>query len=252
METLKKTFLAMANDLRVIFVKLADRIHNIQTLEYHPNPSKREKRTWDHENLCPYCQETRIVILSIISLKIDLKVLHPGPFKEIFVSQKVFLVSEIKYTGGVKIITTLLQREGIRDFEVKWRIKSPYRVYEKLEHRYQSQDIGSVSGFIGIWGPNQKCCWLLYGLGYRAQIYYTPLIKKIKDYIAVPKFNGYQSIHTTVLVNVSFPYWDTDQNPWNGRCCWIFRCSSSFCLCWKIFCESSLQQTEWIKDYKIL
>ena len=104
----------------------------------------------------------------------------------------------------MKIITTLLQREGIRDFEVKGRIKSPYRVYEKLEHRYQSQDIGTVMDLLAyrVITKSVADCYMVLGIIHK---YYTPLIKKIKDYIAVPKFNGYQSIHTTVLGMFRFP-----------------------------------------------
>jgi GTP pyrophosphokinase len=91
-----------------------------------------------------------------------------------------------------------LQKEGIVDFVVKGRIKSPYRVFEKLENRYQSQDIGNVMDLLAyrIITKTVADCYMVLGIIHK---HYTPLIKKIKDYIAVPKFNGYQSIHTTVL-----------------------------------------------------
>ncbi|MEI7563306.1 MAG: hypothetical protein WCJ39_06745 [bacterium] len=83
-------------------------------------------------------------------------------------------------------------------------MKSPYRVYEKLEHRYQSQDIGSVMDLLAyrVLTKSVADCYMVLGIIHK---YYTPLIKKIKDYIAVPKFNGYQSIHTTVLGMFRFP-----------------------------------------------
>jgi len=91
-----------------------------------------------------------------------------------------------------------LTKEGINDFEVKGRIKSPYRIFEKLEKRYHSEDIGSVMDLLAyrVVTKTVADCYMVLGIIHK---YYTPLIKKIKDYIAVSKFNGYQSIHTTVL-----------------------------------------------------
>ncbi|HCB52201.1 TPA: hypothetical protein DEP21_06655 [Patescibacteria group bacterium] len=98
----------------------------------------------------------------------------------------------------------MLKKEGVEDFMVKGRIKSPYRVYEKLEKKYHTEDIGEVMDLLAFRVVTKSIadCYMILGIIHK---YYTPLIKKIKDYIAVPKSNGYQSIHTTVLGMFSFP-----------------------------------------------
>lgn len=92
----------------------------------------------------------------------------------------------------------------MRNFKVKGRIKSPYRVYEKLSKKYQDTDISTVMDLLAFRVITEDIgdCYTVLGIIHK---YYIPLIKKIKDYIAVPKFNGYKSIHTTVLGMYRFP-----------------------------------------------
>ncbi len=206
LETLKKTFLAMARDLRVIFVKLADRIHNIQTLQYHPNPAKRKNIA--NETLKIYVAIAKRLGLFYYQLYLEngsFKILDEESFTDIFGYLKKYFGEGEKYTEkGIAVITNLLQKEDIHDFVIKWRIKSPYRIFEKLEKRYKTTEIASVMDLMAyrIITKTVSDCYMVLGIIHK---YYTPLIKKIKDYIAVPKFNGYQSIHTTVLWMFSFP-----------------------------------------------
>jgi GTP pyrophosphokinase len=200
LETLKKTFLAMAKDLRVIFVKLADRIHNIQTLYFHPNPVKRQK----------IAQETMKIFVAIAKrlglyhyqLYLEngsFKVLHEDAFNKIFSYLKKYFGDGDKYTAkGTKILANLLMKEGIEHFEVKGRSKSPYRVYEKLAHKYEGKEIGDIMDLLAFRVITKDIgdCYMALGIIHK---HYTPVIKKIKDYIAVPKINGYKSIHTTIL-----------------------------------------------------
>lgn len=206
LETLKKTFLAMAHDLRVIFVKLADRVHNIQSLEFHPNPVKREKIALETMKIfVPIAKRLWLYHYQLYLENWCFKVLHPAEFKSIFDYLKKYFGEWEKYTEKwIKLLNDSLQKEGIVDFVVKGRIKSPYRVFEKLENRYQSQDIGNVMDLLAyrIITKTVADCYMVLGIIHK---HYTPLIKKIKDYIAVPKFNGYQSIHTTVLWMFRFP-----------------------------------------------
>lgn len=206
LETLKKTFLAMAHDLRVIFVKLADRVHNVQTLQYHPNPVKREKIALETMKIfVPIAKRLGLYQYQLYLENGSFKVLHPEAFQSIFDYLKKYFWEWEKYTEKwMKILTDLLTKEWIKDFQIKGRIKSPYRVFEKLENRYQSQDIGNVMDLLAyrIVTKTVADCYMVLGIMHK---YYTPLIKKIKDYIAVPKFNGYQSIHTTVLWMFRFP-----------------------------------------------
>lgn len=206
LETLKKTFLAMAKDLRVIFIKLADRIHNIQTLQYHPNIEKRIKIA--EETLKIYVPVAKRLWLYHYQLYLEnwsFMVLQPDEFDRILNYLKKYFGEWEKYTERwIKLITNMLKKEGISDFEVKWRIKSPYRVYEKLEKKYNTSDLSSVMDFIA-YRVITKSVWDCYMVLWIIHKNYTPLIKKIKDYIAVPKFNWYKSIHTTILWMFRFP-----------------------------------------------
>ncbi len=206
LETLKKTFLAMARDLRVIFVKLVDRIHNIQTLYYHPNPSKRQKIAQETMKIfVPIAKRLGLYHYQLYLENGSFKVLEEESFNDIFAYLKRYFGEGEKYTErGIKLLTNLLEKEGIKNFEVKGRIKSPYRVFEKLQHRYKTTEISTVMDLMAYRVITQTVsdCYMVLGIIHK---YYTPLIKKIKDYIAVPKFNGYQSIHTTILGMFRFP-----------------------------------------------
>jgi len=206
LETLKKTFLAMARDLRVIFVKLADRIHNIQTLHYHPNISKRMKIAQETMKIyVPIAKRLWLYYYQLYLENWSFKVLDEKAFNDIFEYLKKYFGEGEKYTErGIKTLTNLLKDEGIENFEIKWRIKSPYRVFEKLQKRYKTAEISNVMDLLAyrVVINTVSDCYMVLWIIHK---YYTPLIKKIKDYIAVPKFNGYQSIHTTVLGMFRFP-----------------------------------------------
>lgn len=206
LETLKKTFLAMARDLRVIFVKLADRIHNIQTLYYHPNPIKRQKIAQETMKIfVPIAKRLGLYHYQLYLENGSFKVLEEEAFASIFTYLKKYFGEGEKYTEKwIKTLENMLQKEWIENFEIKGRIKSPYRIYEKLQNRYKTSEISTVMDLLAYRVIIQTVsdCYMVLGIIHK---YYTPLIKKIKDYIAVPKFNGYQSIHTTVLGMFRFP-----------------------------------------------
>lgn len=206
LETIKKTFLAMARDLRVIFVKLADRIHNIQTLYYHPNPSKRAKIAQETMKIyVPIAKRLGLYHYQLYLENGSFKVLEEYAFNNIFTYLKKYFGEWERYRErGIQMLTNILQQEGIENFEVKGRIKSPYRIFEKLEHRYKAQDINAVMDLLAyrVITKTVSDCYMVLWIIHK---HYTPLIKKIKDYVAVPKFNGYQSIHTTVLWMFRFP-----------------------------------------------
>lgn len=206
LETLKKTFLAMAKDLRVIFIKLADRIHNIQTLQYHPNPEKRVKIAEETLKIfVPIAKRLGLYYYQLYLENWSFKVLNLTEFDRILNYLKKYFWEWEKYTEKwIKTLTNMLNKEWITDFDVKWRIKSPYRVYEKLQKKYNTSDLSSVMDFIAyrIITKSVGDCYMVLGIIHK---HYTPLIKKIKDYIAVPKFNWYKSIHTTVLWMFRFP-----------------------------------------------
>ena len=206
LETIKKTFLAMAKDLRVIFVKLADRIHNIQTLQFHPEERKRRKIAEETIKIyAPIAKRLGLYHFQILLENWAFAVLHPEEFKRITQYLKKYFREGDKFTErGIKMLTQMLEKEWVKDFVVRGRVKSPYRIYEKLSKKYHETDISTVMDLLAFRVITQDIwdCYMVLGIIHK---YYIPLIKKIKDYIAIPKFNGYKSIHTTVLGMFRFP-----------------------------------------------
>lgn len=206
LETIKKTFLAMAKDLRVIFVKLADRIHNIQTLQFHPEERKRKKIAEETIKIyAPLAKRLGLYQFQLLLENGSFAVLHPEDFQRITAQLKKYFWEGEKHTEkGVKMLTSILNKEGIQTFSVKGRVKSPYRVYEKLSKKYQDTDISTVMDLLAFRVITEDIgdCYSVLGVIHK---HYIPIIKKIKDYIAIPKFNGYKSIHTTVLWMFRFP-----------------------------------------------
>ena len=204
-ETLKKTFLAMAKDLRVIFIKLADRIHNIQTLHYHPKKEKQEKIA--NETLKIFVPIAKRLWLYQYQLYLEngcFSILHPEEFHNIVQYLKKIYPTKQQYVEKwTKKLQDILQKEWIHWSTIKWRLKSPYRIRQKMS-KWAANDYSQVLDTLAYRiitrdvAESYLCLWLIHK-------YYTPMIKNIKDYIAIPKFNGYQSLHTTILGMFDFP-----------------------------------------------
>ena len=206
LETLKNTFLAMAQDLRVIFVKLVDRIHNIQTLHFHPTPEKRIRIAQETMKIyVPISKKLWLYRYQILLENGSFKVLEPDQFERVMVFLKKHYANAEKYiTRWGRMLTRLLEQDGLHDLSVKWRLKSPYRIYEKMNTKYETTDVTKVMDMLAfriITNTIPECysaLWIIHA-------HYRPMINKIKDYIAIPKFNNYQSIHTTVFGMFRFP-----------------------------------------------
>lgn len=199
-ETIKKTFLAMAKDLRVIFIKMADRIHNIQTLQYHPDEQKIKRIALETlEIYVPIARRLWLYNFQRFLENGSFKHLYPKQFDQIFNFLHKEFWDNVKYTDkGIQILTGLLSKEWVPVVHISGRLKSPYRIFQKLKNKYSNQDIANVMDILAFRiltdsvGNCYNALWVVHGA-------YTPLIKKIKDYIALPKSNNYQSLHTTVL-----------------------------------------------------
>lgn len=205
-ETIKKTFLAMAKDLRVLFIKLADRVHNIQTLHYHPKKEKQEKIAL--ETMKIYVPIAKKLWLYHYQLYLEngcFKILHPDEFHKIVQYLRKNFSSEYAYVEKwIKKISKFLEDEGVSDFEIKWRLKSPYRIREKMQQKYGTNDFWKIMDMLAFRVITKDIGDVYLSLGIIHK-HYTPMINKIKDYIAIPKFNGYKSIHTTILWMFRFP-----------------------------------------------
>lgn len=200
LETWKKTFLAMAEDLRVIFIKLADRIHNTQTLKYHPEPTKVARIA--QETLEIHASIAKRLWLHDFQLLLEngaYAMLEPEKFAYVMKHMLEFYASDQNYVQtGIDKLTAVLHNDSIEFDTIKGRMKSPYRVAQKVFDPSKPYDIYTIHDVVAfrILVLSLSDCYLVLGAVHGA---YTPELAKIKDFIARPLTNGYQSLHTRVF-----------------------------------------------------
>jgi GTP diphosphokinase / guanosine-3',5'-bis(diphosphate) 3'-diphosphatase len=196
-ENLRKMFMAMAEDIRVVLIKFADRIHNLQTLEYN-RPDKRKRIALESlEIYAPIAN--RLGMGEIKGQLEDLAFPYVYP-KEYAMIKKIAesrLKVERKYIDKVKkTIEKSLIQEKIDFVSVEGRIKHLYSLYKKLVRKEMNIDKIYDLIAVRVIVKDVADCYRVLGLIHKK---WTPLKGRIKDYIAQPKPNGYQSLHTTVF-----------------------------------------------------
>jgi len=197
LENLRKMFFAMAEDVRVVIIKLADRLHNMRTLDYLP-PEKRERIA--RETLEIYVQiANRLGIGEIKGELEDLSFRYLDPENYEYVKNlenKYYKEIEQYLNQAIKEIKKELNQEGINVIDIYGRAKHLYRLFLKLQRH--DMDINQVYDLaaIRIIVPEVADCYETLGIVHKK---YRPMVGRIKDYISLPKPNGYQSIHTTVF-----------------------------------------------------
>lgn len=198
-ETLRKMFIAMAKDIRVIMIKLADRLHNMKTLE-GVEPTKRFRIA--KETLEIYAPLAYRLGMGEIKGQLEdlaFPYVYPEDYLDLKKRIKVNIDQKQKYITQVK--KTLLRKLGkanIRPLEVHGRVKHMYSLWRKLK-RYDN-DLTSIYDLVAlrIIVKDLDECYKVLGIIHEM---WKPLVGRIKDYIAQPKPNGYQSLHTTVFTN---------------------------------------------------
>ncbi|HRY52306.1 MAG TPA: RelA/SpoT family protein [Candidatus Portnoybacteria bacterium] len=196
-ENLRKMFLAMAEDIRVVIIKLADRLHNMRTLSALPEEKQQRIANETLNIYAPLADR-----LGIGHLKGELEDLS---FKHLMNGEYQWLLNQVrdqidqreKYLA--KIIPDLkkeIQKEGVSLIEIHWRAKHYWSLYKKLQ-RYE-MNLNRIYDLVAlrIIVKDIDDCYATLGLIHKL---WRPLPGRIKDYIALPKPNGYQSIHTTVF-----------------------------------------------------
>ncbi len=196
--SLRKMFLAMAEDLRVVFIKLSDRMHNMQTLHHHPNPEKRERIALETLNIyAPIAWR-----LGLYKFKNGLeeecfKILHKEDYEALQLSLRELESSreEFKNSAIIEMQNTLLAID--MPHRVDFRIKSTYSIYKKLQKKWleHPRDLYDIYGVRIIVWSIADCYRVLWEIHSK----WHTLPYRFKDYIALPKPNGYQSLHTTVI-----------------------------------------------------
>ncbi len=196
-ESLRKLFAATAHDIRVLIVKLMDRLHNAKTLEHVPRPEKRERIAL--ETLEIYAPIADRLGMSVLKQELE-DAAFPWAMPREYEKTRE-LLKERKHENEKRLekIERDLKRElgqaGIRSFRTEARVKGVYSLFRKLERK--NWDIGNIFDILAlrIIFPSVSDCYSALGV---IHAHWRPVPGKIKDYIAFPKPNGYQSIHTTV------------------------------------------------------
>jgi len=196
LESFRKLFLAMAKDIRVIIIKLADRLHNMQTLEFQKHSKQIEIANETMDIYAPIAQRLGISVLKIELEDLSLKYLYPDKYFEI---QKNMLISSKERESNLGKITTRIEVNivdaGI-DASVRSETKHLFSIYRKMINRRQSlEEIYDIFA-IKIIVNTVKDCYIVLGMLHNV---YKPIPGRFKDYIAIPKENMYQSLHTTLI-----------------------------------------------------
>ncbi len=196
-ENYRKLLLSVAKDARVIIIKLADRLHNMRTLEHLPAERRRRIATETREIYAPLAHR-----FGMAQVKAELEDLA---FKFLEAEDYVTLAQQVaaKRAERQEAIERLrapledeLRRAGITDFEVSGRPKHLWSIYQKMKKRDKPfEEIYDLMAMRVIVGTVPECYHVL-GIIHHV---WTPLQERIKDYIASPKSNGYQSLHTTIF-----------------------------------------------------
>ena len=202
-ENFRKMFLAMSKDIRVLIIKLADRLHNMRTLEYMPTNKRSSKAMETLEIYAPLAGRLGMFSIKFELEDLALKFLHPIEYKKL--SDAVAL-KKAKYEQDVETliseISSELKQAGIQG-EVKGRNKHLYSIYRKMV--IQKKELDEIFDLLAvrILVGSVKDCYAALGLVHTR---WTPIPGRFKDYIAMPKPNMYQSLHTTVLGDNGEPF----------------------------------------------
>ena len=202
-ENLRKMFLAMAKDIRVIIIKLADRLHNMRTLQFMKPAKQKEKAKETMDIYAPIAQRLGISKIKTELDDLALKYSQPEVFfdlvaqinarkteREEFVDQIVAEVSKHMENAHIKC-------------EISGRVKHFFSIYRKMVNQDKTVDQIYDLFAVRIIVDSVKDCYAALGVIHEM---YTPIPGRFKDYIAMPKANMYQSLHTTLMSSVGQPF----------------------------------------------
>lgn len=195
-ENLRKMFLAMAKDIRVILIKLADRLHNMRTLEYMNTAKQAEKARETMDIYAPIANRLGISKIKIELDDLSLKYLEPEKFAEISAQRDGKLLSAEDHIHSlVDEVRKEMEDAGIKA-RVYGRVKHIFSIYKKMVNQNKSFDQILDLFAVRIIVDSVKDCYAALGIIHEK---YKPIQGRFKDYIAMPKPNMYQSLHTTLI-----------------------------------------------------
>ena len=194
-EYYKKIIVGMSEDVRVIIIKLADRLHNMRTLWALPEDKRKRKAKETLEILTPIAHHLGIHKIKSELEDLSLRYLKPDVFYDIAEKlNNTKLERDNVVAEMLTSVSNILTEHNIKH-EIKGRSKSIYSIYKKLEKGRKFSDIYDLLA-LRVLVETEQDCYSIIGLIHSK---YKPIPKRFKDYIAMPKDNGYQSLHTTVF-----------------------------------------------------
>ena len=203
-ENLRKMLLAMSKDIRVMIIKLNDRLHNMRTMDYMAEDKRRNKSRETMEVYAPIAHRLGMENLNDELQDLSLKYLDPDAYNEISM-----MLEDLQEKNGPLIETLTgeimerLKENGMGHVEIQARIKTIYGIYRKLIIQNRSMEEIYDIYAIRILVDTVSECYNALGVVHDM---YTPIPKRFKDYISSPKSNMYQSLHTTVIAKNATPF----------------------------------------------
>ena len=195
-ENLRKMFLAMAKDIRVILIKLADRLHNMRTLQYMTPEKQKEKSKETMEIYAPIADRLGISKIKIELDDLSLRYLEPEKYKDLVDGVHLRLEHREEFMSQlIAEVAGYIEKAGIKA-TIDGRVKHYFSIYKKMVNQHKTLDqIYDVFAIRIIVDTVMEC----YGALGVIHEKYTPVPGRFKDYIAMPKQNMYQSLHTTLI-----------------------------------------------------
>ena len=195
-ENLRKMFLAMAKDIRVILIKLADRLHNMRTLKYMKPEKQKEKARETMDIYAPLAQRLGISKIKVELDDLSLKYLEPEVYYDLVEKIALRKTERQKFVDGIVAeVRTHIEKAGIRA-QIDGRVKHFFSIYKKMVNQEKTLDQIYDLFAVRIIVDTVKDCYAALGVIHEM---YKPIPGRFKDYIAMPKPNMYQSLHTTLI-----------------------------------------------------
>lgn len=202
-ENVRKMLLAMSHDIRVIIIKLADRLQNMRTIDCMPIQKRRDKSLQNMEVFAPIAHRLGIRTIKDELEDISLKCLDPIAYAEVEDSLALCKADREKFINLIKKRITDRVQKYIPDIYIEGRVKSANEIYKKMfikgKSLEQIYDIYAVRIIVNTIND----CYNVFGIIHDM---FQPIPSRFKDYISTPKANMYQSLHTTVLTKEGIPF----------------------------------------------
>jgi GTP pyrophosphokinase len=249
-ESLRKFFVAMAEDARVIIIKLADRLHNLKTLQYIPRPDKQKRIALESIEIhAPLANRLGMWKLKQQIEDLAFPFAYPEEHKKVQELLKQRSKVNQKYLEQVyKSLRKELAKHNIDVDKASYRIKGVYSLYKKLQKK--DMDIEKIYDIVAlrVIVPTIEDCYRVLGIIHSL---WKPLPGRIKDFIALPKPNGYQSLHTTIFtgnggiaeIQIRTPEMHQEAE---------YGIASHFAYKQKKYTKKIDEKTQWIPEFKNL